>query len=105
MNRDEKGTPVTVRQNGRMAVRPFGARATQAEMILPEDPHRRYLLVQNNSGVVLLIGVGGLPVAGQCLQLASGVYWEPLVTPTDSIYILAASGTNARGVALFVSQQ
>lgn len=102
---DNKGTPVSVRQNGRMAVRPFGARAAQAEMVLPDDEHRRYLLVQNNSGVVLLIGIGAAPVAGQCLTLASGVFWEPLVTPTDSIYVLAASGTNARGVALFVSKQ
>ncbi len=101
---DNKGTPVSVRQNGPMGVRPFGAESTRSEMILPADDFRRYLLVQNNSGVTLLIGLGAAPVAGQCLTLASGGYWEPLVTPTDSIYVLAASGTNARGVALFVSK-
>lgn len=93
---------VTVRQSGPMAVRPFGANAA-SELLLPSDPHRRYLLIQNNSGADMWIGVGGSAAEDQSLILGSGVYWEPLCVPTDSIYVRSATATNARGIAMFVS--
>ena len=87
---------------GPMGVRPFQATDTGAILILPDDPARGYLLIQNNSGGPMLIGVGSEPTAGQGLVLAPGVYWEPSFIPTNSIYVRGTLNSQD-GIALAIT--
>lgn len=89
----------------RLGTRPFNVGAigvAQALCVLPVDENRAYLLIQNNSTANLFIGLDAAPQsAGQCLVLGPGNFWEPQVCPTNSIYVISATLTNARGVAIF----
>ena len=88
---------------GPMGVRPFQVNDAGATLILPDDPARGYLLIQNNSGGPVWIGLGSEPTDGQALILNPGVYWEPSFIPTNSIYIRGTLPLAQNGVALAIT--
>lgn len=89
----------------RLAIRAFTCgviNVAQALQVLPADEKRAYLLIQNNSTANLFVGLDSAPQsAGQCMVLGPGNFWEPQVCPTNSIYVISATLTNARGIAIF----
>lgn len=73
-----------------------------ALQVLPADENRTYFFVQNNSTANLLVALDSAPQSiGQCLVLGPGNFWEPNVTPTNSIYVLSATLSAARGIVIF----
>lgn len=87
---------------GRLNQRPFRVGSVNAIQLLPDDPNRIYLFIQNNSASNMLIGLDGPPNAGGIsLTLGPGNFWEPNVTPINSIYVISVGATNAAGVAIF----
>ena len=52
------------------------------------NPNRSYLLIQNNGAGTMSIVLAGVAVAGAGIQIVAGGYWEPLVVPVNTFYIL-----------------
>jgi len=81
------------RQQGSLQTLPFTA-DTEAVMYLPRQESRTYLFVQNQDGASqIVVGIGKAPtVSGTTangLIIAAGLgFWEPLVCPSDEIWIL-----------------
>lgn len=106
--RNMGAAPSPVALASTLVTRPFecpaigGANQGQAVQVLPNDPRRVYLLIQNNSTANLLVGIDSAPgSATQCLILGPGNFWEPQVCPTNAIYVLSVSLARAPGVAIF----
>jgi len=76
-----------------------GFKATDvAIQVLPNNPARRYLLVQNNSFGFMYVGFGSKPAASNGFLIRPGKYFEPDVVPASSIYVL---GTTNKATATY----
>lgn len=90
---------------GRILQKPFTVGVT-ADTLLPVDQERRYLFILNiHAANTLWIGFDAEPNATGQIGLplaANNGFYEPLVTPTNQIYIVG-SGAGTNGICLYVS--
>lgn len=61
---------------------------------LAGNDKRIYLLIQNKGSVSIYVNFGA-PASANYLELQAGVTYEPLVVPTNSVNIIAASGAQS----------
>ncbi len=68
---------------------------TSSAQLLAENPHRGYLLIQNNSAEPVWLCFGAGPaVVNECMLLDGGASFEPAKIPTNSIKAIAANACN-----------
>lgn len=75
--------------------------AATAQMLLPANPARRYLLIQNTGVGVMSVGLDAAPVAGGGVGLdpaeaaggQGGAYECAEIVPTNAIWGISTAGT------------
>lgn len=68
---------------------------TTSTKFLEINPIRNYLLIQNNGSTDVYIKMSSAHSGTEGIKLVAGGAWEPILPPRNSIYIKAASGTDA----------
>lgn len=68
-----------------------------AQQVLQANPNRIYMYLQNNSNKDILIRYGSAPTTNGagCFVLGPGGFYEPLVVPTNAVFAISASLSNA----------
>ena len=61
---------------------------TVVNRLLPDNPYRTSLLIQNRSTDSIFIGVGVLANAIESLEIVAGGSYEPIKAPIDAIYAI-----------------
>jgi len=99
-------TPAAWENTGRQSNTPFVI-DTDSVRVLPANPLRRYLLVQNKSADVMYVNFGQLATVFNGIQISAGGYYELIgggpggsFVPADDVYILGGSA----GLAGVVSE-
>ncbi len=72
-----------------------GTVVTQSKQLLPANPRRGYLYIQNNSTDDLLVSYGSEATPLSSIIITAGGYYEPRVCPTNAVYIASTSLSNA----------
>lgn len=67
--------------------------------LLPANPRRTYLLIQNNSAGIMYINFGAKGDAFSGVQIAANGYYEPYRPPKGDISVLG-SAANLNGVVV-----
>lgn len=89
--------------------KPFLATNTSVQSILPEQPTRTYLFIQNQAAAALMsVGFGNapgtpgvIPVNGLVIAANLG-YYEPLICPTDELLVIG-SAANVPGFLIYAA--
>jgi len=64
-------------------------------MVVPANPNRQYLLIQNNSASNIYFAINKHATASDLFLYSGGGFYEPLRPPKGAIYLLgAATGLN-----------
>lgn len=69
-------------------------------LIMPADPYRNYLLIQNLGTASIIVKFGSVQTASEGITIVGGGAYEPIKGMFDSIYAKSASGTQS---AVFLS--
>lgn len=81
----------------RMSMQGFGVIVgLEAKVALQMNVNRGYLYIQNNSSDDLYLSFDAKPNPKSALVIGAGGYFEPRVCPTNAVWLLSASLTNAQ---------
>lgn len=81
----------------RMSMQGFGVIVgLEAKVALYMNVNRGYLYIQNNSSDDLYLSFDAKPNPKSALVIGAGGYFEPRVCPTNAVWLLSASLTNAQ---------
>lgn len=72
----------------------FNVTANTVRQIAPQMLNRKYLLIQNNSGTNLFVGIGTEIDGTNGLLIPANGYYEPYTAPTNSIFVFSAVDSN-----------
>jgi hypothetical protein len=67
---------------------------TSASQILSQNLNRKYLIIQNTGSTTVTVNLGVAQSGGAGIQIIAGGNYEPVHTPTDSIWIQSTSSTD-----------
>jgi len=66
---------------------------TTSSQALPKNQDRKYLLILNKGSANVIVKFGSAHSASEGVLVPAGGNYEPFVSPIDSVYLKAASGT------------
>lgn len=72
----------------------FSVSANTIEQIAPQKLDRVYLLIQNNSGTPIYLGIGTEIDSSNGVLIPAGGFYEPYTAPNNSIFVMATSDAN-----------
>lgn len=72
----------------------FSTEAGEAIQIAPQKLNRQYMLIQNNTGVPMFLGIGIEADANVGLLVPANGFYEPYIAPSNSIFVFCASQGN-----------
>lgn len=87
------------KQNVRITSSAYQVSAVQSKLILPPNPSRKTLLIQNLSGDTIYVNFGSpasaVPIKGFAIFTNGNVGYALGETPEDSLHILGTAAVNA----------
>lgn len=79
--------------------------STTSTKVLNASGKRNYLLVVNNGAVAVSLKIGSAHSAMEGVSIPAGGYYEPFISPRESIYLKTGSSTSSVFVLEGVEQQ
>lgn len=67
---------------------------TASLQMLPVNPNRTYLMIQNTGASQVIVKVGSAIAGSEGIQIAGGSTWSPVIPPINAIYGKAGVSTD-----------
>lgn len=64
-------------------------------MVMPTDPYRNYLLIQNLGTGSVIVKFGSAQIASEGITIIGGGAYEPIKGIFDSVYMKSSTGTQS----------
>lgn len=68
---------------------------TTSALLVPADPYRNYLLIQNNGSDIIIVKAVSAQSGSEGIKIPAGGSYEPIKGIIDAIYAKSASGTQS----------
>lgn len=88
---ERKKNYIPVVRRGRFASQISQVNDSSSKPVLNQNDLRNYLVIQNNGATDVFINFGNKATTGNIRIIAGGNY-EPLIAPTNSIYLVSNTG-------------